>query len=48
MITVSNPNIVIKVIPVIYAFVKTTIRLAFQPKNIAIILRITYIIIIAS
>ena len=48
MITANSLTVAIKVIPVTYALVRTTTRLAFQPKNIATILMITYTTVIAS
>ena len=48
MTTASSPTVAVKVIPVTYALARTTTRLAFRPKNIAAILRITYTTVIAS
>ena len=48
VITISNSTVAVKVIPVTYALVRTTIRHAFQLKSITIILRITYTTVMAS
>ena len=48
MTIVSSPTVAVKVIPVTYALVRMTVRLAFRPKSIAIVLRITYTTVIAS
>ena len=46
--TASSPTVAVKVIPVTYALARTTARLAFRPKSIAAVLRITYATVITS
>ena len=50
MTTASSPIVAVKAItaPMTYALAKTTVRLAFRPKSIAAVPRITYATAMAS
>ena len=48
MITANSLTVAVKVIPVTYALAKTTVYLAFRPKSIAAVPRITCATVIAG